>query len=281
MPGVCACAAPRCPGDRIRRRTRLPCAIVKRTPRLLASVGCCDWSARCGGRAIRAGSHWRIGARGLHRRHCWRSTVGCCNRPSTTWKELARTTHCDRSTITSTLPTGPHVTCEHQKPSGTPDEHTLAAGGVHHHAAALDARRAVVAVRDAGYAGIEWSVHFHPPYISRQPTRLHRNDLCFVEPKPEAVKHARALSESAGLRISGLGLGGQFNRPEGAEQRVRSRRDRGCAIHSHSGWQHAGGGLICQRVRRGSAHVRRVCSRSGAASGREGRPASALGHRDG
>jgi sugar phosphate isomerase/epimerase len=75
---------------------------------------------------------------------------------------------------------------------------------------------AVVAVRDAGYAGIEWSVHFHPQYISRQPTRLHRNDVCYVEPKPEAVKHARALSESAGLRISGLGLGGQFNRPEGA-----------------------------------------------------------------
>ena len=75
---------------------------------------------------------------------------------------------------------------------------------------------AVVAVRDAGYAGIEWSVHSHPPYISRQPTRLHRNDVCYVEPKPEAVKHARALSQSAGLRISGLGLGGQFNRPEGA-----------------------------------------------------------------
>jgi len=77
--------------------------------------------------------------------------------------------------------------------------------------------QAVVAVHDAGYAGIEWSVHFHPPYISRQPTRLHRNDLCFVEPTPQAVKHARALSESAGLRISGLGLGGQFNRPSGAE----------------------------------------------------------------
>jgi sugar phosphate isomerase/epimerase len=76
--------------------------------------------------------------------------------------------------------------------------------------------QAVLAVRDAGYSGIEWSVHFHPPVISRQPTRLHRNDMGFVDPTPAAVKHARALSEAAGLRISGLGLGGQFNRPEGA-----------------------------------------------------------------
>src|SRR5262249_17697220 len=48
------------------------------------------------------------------------------------------------------------------------------------------------------------------------PTRLHRNDLCFVEPTHAAVTHARRLSEASGLRISGLGLGGHFNRPEGA-----------------------------------------------------------------
>ncbi|MBV9582582.1 MAG: sugar phosphate isomerase/epimerase [Chloroflexi bacterium] len=78
--------------------------------------------------------------------------------------------------------------------------------------------QAVVAVRDAGYTGIEWSVHSHSPEISRQPTRLHRNDLGFVEAMPEAVRHARVLSEAAGLRISGLGLGGQFNRPDAARE---------------------------------------------------------------
>jgi sugar phosphate isomerase/epimerase len=75
--------------------------------------------------------------------------------------------------------------------------------------------QAVVAVRAAGYTGIEWSVHAHGSELSRQPTRLHRNDLCFVEPTREALKHARQLSEDAGLQISGLGLGGQFNRAEG------------------------------------------------------------------
>src|ERR1043166_6259399 len=77
---------------------------------------------------------------------------------------------------------------------------------------------AVVAVKAAGYDGIEWSAHFHPPDISRQPTRLHRNDRCFVEPTPEALLRARHLCDSVGLQISGLGLGGQFNRPEGIQQ---------------------------------------------------------------
>ena len=75
--------------------------------------------------------------------------------------------------------------------------------------------QAVVAVREAGYTGIEWSVHSHAAELSRQPTRLHRNDLCFVEPTPEALKYARQLSADAGLQISGLGLGGQFNRVDG------------------------------------------------------------------
>ena len=75
---------------------------------------------------------------------------------------------------------------------------------------------AVGAIKAAGYDGVEWSVHFHSAEVSRQPTRLHRNDRCFVEPTPEAVRYARQLSDDAGLRISGLGLGGQLNRPDGA-----------------------------------------------------------------
>jgi len=77
---------------------------------------------------------------------------------------------------------------------------------------------AVSAVKAAGYDGIEWSVHFHPPDSGRQPTRLHRNDLCFVEPTPEALTYARQLCDRAGLQISGLGLGGQFNRVDGIER---------------------------------------------------------------
>jgi len=78
--------------------------------------------------------------------------------------------------------------------------------------------QAVRAVRTAGYSGIEWSVHFHAPESSRQPARLHRNDLCFIEPTPEALRRARELSEAEGLEISGLGLGGKFNRIEGVTE---------------------------------------------------------------
>jgi sugar phosphate isomerase/epimerase len=77
---------------------------------------------------------------------------------------------------------------------------------------------AVTAVKAAGYEGIEWSVHFHGPELSHQPTRLHRNDRCFLEPTADALSHARRLCEDAELRISGLGLGGQFNRVEGIQQ---------------------------------------------------------------
>jgi sugar phosphate isomerase/epimerase len=79
-------------------------------------------------------------------------------------------------------------------------------------------QQAVQAVRAAGYSGIEWSVHSHAPDISHQPVRLHRNDLCFIEPTPEALRRARELSESEGLEISGLGLGGKFNRIEGVTE---------------------------------------------------------------
>jgi sugar phosphate isomerase/epimerase len=77
---------------------------------------------------------------------------------------------------------------------------------------------AVEAVKAAGYDGIEWSVHFHGAESSRQPTRLHRNDRCFVEPTAEALGQARRLCERVGLQISGLGLGGQFNRLEGIQR---------------------------------------------------------------
>jgi sugar phosphate isomerase/epimerase len=77
---------------------------------------------------------------------------------------------------------------------------------------------AVTAVKAAGYEGIEWSVHVHGPELSHQPTRLHRNDRCFLEPTADALSHARRLCEDAELRISGLGLGGQFNRVEGIQQ---------------------------------------------------------------
>src|SRR5262249_23076541 len=70
---------------------------------------------------------------------------------------------------------------------------------------------AVAAVKEAGYDGIEWSVHVHDREQSRQPTRLHRNDRCFLEPTREALSQARKWCEHAGLQISGLGLGGQFN----------------------------------------------------------------------
>jgi sugar phosphate isomerase/epimerase len=89
---------------------------------------------------------------------------------------------------------------------------------------------AVSAVKAAGYEGIEWSVHFHDQEVSRQPTRLHRNDRCFFPPTPEALRHARALSESAGLKISGLGLGGKFNRIEGIEEAFRLAEIAGCRI---------------------------------------------------
>jgi sugar phosphate isomerase/epimerase len=78
--------------------------------------------------------------------------------------------------------------------------------------------QAVRAVKAAGYDGIEWSVHFHDRERSRQPTRLHRNDRCFLEPTAEALSQAREWCESVGLHISGLGLGGQFNRLEGIKQ---------------------------------------------------------------
>ena len=76
---------------------------------------------------------------------------------------------------------------------------------------------AVRAVAEAGYTGIEWSVHTHPPERSHQPTRLHRNDLCFVEPTPDEMRRIRAISDAAQLKISGLGLGGQFNRIDGIQ----------------------------------------------------------------
>lgn len=78
--------------------------------------------------------------------------------------------------------------------------------------------QAVKAVRAGGYSGIQWSVHFHAPEISRQPSRLHRNNLCFIEPTRDALRRARELSEAEGLEIFGLGLGGRFNRIEGVPQ---------------------------------------------------------------
>jgi sugar phosphate isomerase/epimerase len=79
-------------------------------------------------------------------------------------------------------------------------------------------QEAVREIRAAGYVGVEWSVHSHSAELSRQPTRLHRNDFCFIDPTAEALAAARRLSEDAGLQISGLGLGGQFNRVEGVQQ---------------------------------------------------------------
>ena len=79
--------------------------------------------------------------------------------------------------------------------------------------------QAVTAVR-RGYTGIEWSVHFHPPDISRQPTRLHRNDLGFVEPTG-AVKHARR-SPSGRPADFGAGTRRSVQSAEGARSRVRA-----------------------------------------------------------
>jgi sugar phosphate isomerase/epimerase len=81
----------------------------------------------------------------------------------------------------------------------------------------LTPEEAVQAVAEAGYTGIEWSVHTHPSEHGQQPTRLHRNDLCFVEPTPDEMQRIRRISGAAGLEISGLGLGGQFNRIDGIQ----------------------------------------------------------------
>ena len=89
---------------------------------------------------------------------------------------------------------------------------------------------AVAEVKAAGYDGIEWSVHFHGSETSRQPTRLHRNDRCFVEPTPAALRHVRGLCERVGLQISGLGLGGQFNRLEGIQQAFELAEIAGCRL---------------------------------------------------
>jgi sugar phosphate isomerase/epimerase len=89
---------------------------------------------------------------------------------------------------------------------------------------------AVTAVKAAGYDGIEWSVHFHDADASVQPTRLHRNDRCFLEPTVEALSHARRMCETAGLQISGLGLGGKFNRIEGVAEAFRLADVAGCQI---------------------------------------------------
>lgn len=89
---------------------------------------------------------------------------------------------------------------------------------------------AVSAVKEAGYDGIEWSVHVHDAAISRQPTRLHRNDRCFLEPTAEAMQFARRLCDDTGLQMSGLGLGGSFNRVEGIQDAFRLAELADCRI---------------------------------------------------
>lgn len=85
----------------------------------------------------------------------------------------------------------------------------------------LNPREGAAAVKDAGYDGIEWAVHEDRGGGSRQPTRLHRNDRCYILPTPDALAEARRISDAAGLPISGLGMTGTFCNPEGVEQALR------------------------------------------------------------
>lgn len=78
----------------------------------------------------------------------------------------------------------------------------------------LTPSEAVAAVKALGYDGIEWAVHENRSEGSRQPTRLHRNDRCFIEPSAEALAAIRSLSDGAGLPISGLGMTGTLCTPE-------------------------------------------------------------------
>jgi sugar phosphate isomerase/epimerase len=77
---------------------------------------------------------------------------------------------------------------------------------------------AIIAVKEAGYDGIEFSVHADRHGTSGQPTRLHRNDNCFIEPRPAALAEARKLAEDAGYTISGLGLPDPVTRPDTMDQ---------------------------------------------------------------
>ena len=100
----------------------------------------------------------------------------------------------------------------------------------------LTPREAVVAVKAAGYDGLEWAVHENRSGGSRQPTRLHRNDRCYVLPTTEALAEVRELSDAAGLPISGLGMTGALCTPGRVGEALRLAEIAGTArLRLHGG----------------------------------------------
>ncbi len=69
----------------------------------------------------------------------------------------------------------------------------------------LTPEEAVREIQSAGYDGIEWRVTRVPDEVRGEQPSFWRNNLCTLEPTEEDARRARALSDSAGLAIVGLG----------------------------------------------------------------------------
>ncbi|MCS6825959.1 MAG: sugar phosphate isomerase/epimerase [Caldilinea sp.] len=69
----------------------------------------------------------------------------------------------------------------------------------------LPPEEAVVAIREAGYDGVEWRVTTTPSEVKNESPSFWRNNLCTLTPTPSDAERARALAQAVGLAIPNLG----------------------------------------------------------------------------